>query len=112
MSFPKTVVDDKVTYLAATAVGTATFLGIYMLHPEIGAFTVTTVASLVAFTIGRAFSSRNLLGSMLPLHGRTGFYQTAPVAIRKRPRWLAPIPMREQTNGNFQVEDWQNGEYA
>jgi hypothetical protein len=62
--------------------------------------------------IGRAFSSRNLLGSMLPMHGRTGFYQTAPITIRKRPRSLAPLPMREQTNGNFRVEDWQYGEYA
>jgi len=112
MSFSKPPLGDKVTSLVATAVGTAAFWGIYMLRPEIDGFAVTIVASLIAFMIGRALSSGNFLAPTLPLHGRMGFYQAAPVAVSKRPRWLAPIPVSEHTNGSFRVEDWQHGEYA
>jgi hypothetical protein len=115
MSFPKTLPGDKTTsHVAATAAGTMIVWSIYMLRPEIGGFEVTIVASMIAFLIGRAFASHNFLASVLPLHGRAvkSFYQAAPVAIRKRPTWLAPIPPREMANRNFRVEDWQHGEYA
>jgi hypothetical protein len=114
MSFAKTLPGDKITSLAAAAGGTVILWSVYILRPEIGGVMVTIVASMITFLIGRAFSSRNFLASALPPHGRAvkGFYQTAPVAARKRPSWLAPIPLRELANGNFRVEDWQHGEYA
>ena len=115
MSFPKTLSSDKTaSVLATVAIGMAIVWGIYMLRPEIGGLTITIVASMIAFLIGRTFSFHNSTASGPPPYGRAvkGFHQTAPVAVRKRPTWLAPIPLRELANGNFRVEDWQNGEYA
>ena len=114
MSFLKTLQDDKTAFLVATAAGAVIAWGIYMLGPDIGGFTVTIAASAIAFMIGRVFSSRNFLEAATMPRGRAAksFYQTARVAIRKRPAWLAQMPLRERANRNFRVEDWQHGEYA
>jgi hypothetical protein len=106
MSFPKTLPGDKMASLLATAAGAVSVWGIYMLGPDTVGFTITIAASLIAFMIGRAFSSPNLLGPTL------GFCQTVPVMVCKRRRGLAPNPVRELSTGNFRVEDWQHGEYA
>jgi hypothetical protein len=115
MSFPKTLSGDKTaSVLATVAIGMAIVWCIYMLRPEMGGLTITIVASMIAFLIGRSFAFFHNSASGPPRHGRTakGLRQAASVAVRKRPTWLAPIPLRELANGNFRVEDWQNGEYA
>jgi hypothetical protein len=114
MSFLKSLPKERIPLVAAAAVATAILCGIYVLRPEIGSFPITVAASLFAFAIGRTFSSHNWPAWLPSLHGRAlrHVYQTAPSAARKRPVWLASIPLREMANGNFRVEDWQHGEYA
>jgi hypothetical protein len=114
MSFLKSLPKERIPLVAAAAVATAILCGIYVLRPEIGSFPITVAASLFAFAIGRTFSSHNWPAWLPSLHGRAlrHVYQTAPSAARKRPVWLAPIPLRKMANGNFRVEDWQHGEYA
>jgi hypothetical protein len=110
MSFPKTLSSDKMaSVLATVAIGMVIVCGIYMLRPEIGGFTVTVIASMMAFAIGRTLSFHHSPTPAAPVHVRAvkGFHRTAPVDIRKRPTWL-----RDLADGNFRVEDWQNGEYA
>lgn len=110
MSFPKTISGDKMASVLATmAIGVVIVWCIYTLRPEIGGFTVTVVASLIAFAIGRTLSLHPSSASTPPAHVRAvkSFHQTAPVSVRKRPTWL-----RDLADGNCRVEDWQNGEYA
>jgi hypothetical protein len=110
MSFPKTLSNGKTApVLATVAIGMVIGCGIYTLRPEIGGFAVTVIASMMAFAIGRALSFHHTPTSVAPAYVRAvkGFHQTAPVGIRKRPTWL-----RDLADGNFRVEDWQNGEYA
>jgi hypothetical protein len=82
----------------AGVIGLFAFAGIYLF----GALTVAV--ALAAFLIGRTVSHQGALAT-----SRATSYGKA-VPTRTRPISSMTSAMRDFAGGNFQVEDWRNGE--